>query len=112
MTPLGFLVAKPPPIQADADGVARVGATRVRLDTVISAFNAGCAPEEIVLKYPSLDLGDVYSVIAYYFWHRSDVDAYLDDRRKASDGARAELETRFPSAGVRERLLARRKDSA
>jgi uncharacterized protein (DUF433 family) len=112
MTTLGFLAPKPAPIRTDADGVARVAGTRVRLDTVIAAFNAGCAAEEIVLKYPSLDLGDVYSVIAYYLWHRGEVDAYLEQRRQAADDARRELEARFPRQGLRERLLARRQGSA
>jgi uncharacterized protein (DUF433 family) len=112
VTALGFLVPKPAPIRTDADGVARVGGTRVRLDTVVTSFNAGCAPEEIVLKYPSLDLNDVYSVIGYYLWHRGDVDAYLAERRKAADEANREVEARFPRQGLRERLLARRKDRA
>ena len=84
----------------------------MRLEWVITAFNNGSGAEEIVLKYPSLDLKDVYSVIPYYLWHRSDIDAYFEARRKAADEARRETETRFPSLGVRERLLARRKDPA
>ena len=112
MTVLDTLIAEPPPIRTDADGVARVGGTRVRLDTVITAFNNGSAAEEIVLKYPSLGLKDVYSVIAYYLWHRRDIDAYLNERRAAEGTARAESEARFPPQGLRERLLSRRKDPA
>ena len=110
MTTVGTLTPRPAPIRTDADGVARVGGTRVRLDTIITSFNAGSAPEEIVLKYPTLDLTDVYSVITYYLWHRAEVDAYLEERRKVADEARRETEARFPRDGVRERLLARRKD--
>jgi uncharacterized protein (DUF433 family) len=51
--------AEPLPIAADPNGVLRVGGTRVTLDTVVGAFNAGCAPEEIVLRYDSLRLDDV-----------------------------------------------------
>ena len=104
------LSAEPAPIHNDADGVARVGGTRVRLDTVIAAFNNGSAAEEIVLKYPSLALKDVYSVIAYYLWHQQEIDRYLKERRQAADDARRETESRFPPNGIRERLLARRKD--
>ena len=49
--PIAF-VAKPPPLSVDDDGVLRVGGTRVRLETVINAFQAGCAAEAILLKYP------------------------------------------------------------
>lgn len=53
------------PIQSDADGVIRVGGTRVTLDAVVAAFDAGATPEEIVQQYPSVTLADVYSVIGY-----------------------------------------------
>jgi uncharacterized protein (DUF433 family) len=67
------------PLTKDADGVIRVGNTRVTLDTVITAFLEGATPEEIVHQYPSLDLTDVYAVITYYLRRRAEVDAYLQD---------------------------------
>ena len=33
------------PIQTDADGVIRVGGTRITLDTVVAAFDAGATAE-------------------------------------------------------------------
>jgi uncharacterized protein (DUF433 family) len=108
MSVVTALVAQPPPLQADADGILRVGGTRVRLDSVITAFHNGCAPEEILLKYPSLRLADIYAVITYYLWHRETVDAYLAERRQRAEEVRRENEARFPPQGVRERLLARR----
>ena len=69
------------PLLLDRDGIYRVGGTRVRLETVVTAFQNGCTAEEILLKYPSLSLGDIYAVIAYYLTHRETVDAYLDARR-------------------------------
>lgn len=106
------LVATTPPIQRDVDGVFRVGGTRVRLETIITAFDNGCTAEEILLKYPSLELSDIYSVIAYYLQHHQVVEEYLTQRRVQIEQSGREIETRFPTAGVRERLLARRKASA
>ncbi len=108
MASLEALVAEKPPLQKDEDGVFRVGGTRVRLDTVVTAFQNGCTAEEILLKYPSLHLPDIYSVLAYYLQHREDVEAYLAERRRLQEQTEREIEQRFPSAGVRERLLARR----
>ncbi len=102
------LMAEKPPILKDDDGTFRVGGTRVRLDTVIGAFHNGCTPEEILYKYPSLNLTDIYAVIAYYLQHSPEVDRYLAERQIMIDVADREIEERFPSAGVRERLLARR----
>ena len=105
--PISF-VAQRPPIQADNNGVLRVGGTRVRLETIVNAFKSGSAAEEILLKYPSLNLTDIYAVITYYLWSREEVDAYLEERRGVEEAVRRENETRFPPAGVRDRLLARR----
>ena len=108
MTLMDALVAEPVPLKADQDGVLRVGGTRVTLDTIIGAFANGCSPEEILLKYPSLRLTDIYAVITYYLWHRAAVDAYLEERRRAGEESRLEADSRFPREGLRERLLARR----
>jgi uncharacterized protein (DUF433 family) len=105
---LQALVARPVPLREDEDGVLRVAGTRVRLETVLGAYDQGCSPEEIRLKYPSLKLTDVYAVITYYLWHQQEVDAYLEERRRKEEEIKRENEARFPPAGVRERLLARR----
>jgi uncharacterized protein (DUF433 family) len=97
------------PIQTDSDGVVRVGGTRVTLDTLIAAFDAGATAEEIIQQYPSVTLADVYSVIAYYLRHQSEVRAYLAERQKAAAHVREMNERRFNPAGVRDRLLARRR---
>ncbi|MBC7227692.1 MAG: DUF433 domain-containing protein [Thermoflexales bacterium] len=97
------------PLQKDADGVIRVGGTRVTLDTVIAAFLEGATAEEIVQQYPSLSLADVYAVISYYLQNRSEIEAYLQLRREEAQRVRRENEARFDPIGVRARLLARRK---
>lgn len=99
---------EPVPLATDADGVVRVGETRVALDTVVAAFREGATAEEIVQQYPTLQLADVYSVVGYYLRHQADVDAYLREREHRVDRMRRENEARFDPAGVRERLLARR----
>ena len=97
------------PISTDADGVIRVGGTRVTLDTLVAAFDSGATAEEIAQQYSSVALADVYSVIGYYLRHRSDVEAYIADRRQQAAEIREENERRFDTAGIRERLLARRR---
>lgn len=98
-----------PPLRKDQDGVFRVGGTRVRLETVITAFHNGCTAEEILFKYPSLTLTDIYAVITYYLQNREDVEDYVAERNTLIKQADREIEERFPLSGVRERLLARRK---
>lgn len=100
--------AEPVPLAVNADGVVRVGGTRVTLDTVLHAFKQGATAEEIVQRYPSLRLGDVYASIAFYLNHQEDVEAYLRQRQQQAQEIRQMNEARFDPQGLRDRLLARR----
>src|SRR5437762_10753710 len=95
------------PLREDADGVIRIGRTRVTLDVLIDAFNQGATAEEIVQQYPALDLADVYAVIGYYLRHRDPVNRYLEKRQVEASRIRKDTEKRFSPHGIRERLLAR-----
>jgi uncharacterized protein (DUF433 family) len=98
------------PLAMDDAGVFRVGDTRVTLDTVVAAFDAGCTCEEIAQQYPSLRLSDIYVVVGYYLNHREDLKPYFE-RREAE---RAQLQSERPLApsesnqAIRNRLLSRR----
>ena len=102
------VLAEPVPLQTDADGVVRVGSTRVPLATIVVAFHQGATAEAIVQQYPSLMLADVYAVISYYLRHRQDVDRYLAEQQQEADTTRQLNETQFDPTGIRSRLLARR----
>ncbi|MBI5669498.1 MAG: DUF433 domain-containing protein [Chloroflexi bacterium] len=98
------------PIALSAEGVIRVGGTRVTLDTIVHAFNRGMSAEEIVIAYPAVSLADVYDVIAYYLRHQDEVAAYIREREKRAETVRRAVEARHPEmAGIRARLLARRE---
>lgn len=103
------LPTRPAPIRTDADGVVRIAASRVTLDTLIGAFQDGSTPEEIATRYPSLSLADVYAVIAHYLSHRAEIDAYLGERRAEAEAVRRDVEQRQGMVHVRDRLLARRR---
>jgi uncharacterized protein (DUF433 family) len=105
---MSTIAADPYPLATDADGVIRVGGTRVTLDTVVAAFLSGASAETIADQYSSLLLADVYATITYYLRHRAEVDEYLARARQLADEVRRENEARFPPEGVRARLLARR----
>ncbi len=96
------------PIERTPDDVLRITGTRVTLDTVVTAFLHGATAEEIVLRYPSLQLADVFAVFSYYLHHQIEVDAYLQQRQQQAELVRAQNEARFPADGIRARLLARR----
>ena len=101
------LSTDPVPLFTDEVGVVRVGGTRVRLDSVVYAFNQGASAEEVLHQYPSLALANIYGTISYYLRHRSSVDNYLKEQQQAHDRVRQLNESRSDPAGLRERLLKR-----
>jgi uncharacterized protein (DUF433 family) len=103
------LTADPVPLVCDADGVIRVGSTRVTLDTVIAAYREGMTPEGIVEQYQSLLLPELYLVIGYALHHPEEIATYLRDRQVLGESVRQENEARFSPVGVRDRLLSRRQ---
>lgn len=105
--PLG---PEPVPLRIDEHGVARVGQSRVTLDTVVAAFRLGETAEGIVESYPTLHLADVYRILGYYLLHRHTVDAYVAEREREASQLREEIEADLNPTGLRARLLARRAD--
>ena len=101
----------PAPLATDEDGVVRVEGTRIRLETVVYAFNQGASAEEIFQQYPSLTLSNIYATISYYLQHRSSVDAYVQERRREHDQIKQLNESRSDPAGLRERLLKRNQQT-
>jgi len=97
------------PLVTGTDGVMRMRGTRVTLETVVAAFAEGATPEEIVQQYSSVSLADVYQVVGYYLQHSAELAPYLERRREELCQMRSLNEARYPAAGVRERLLARRQ---
>ncbi len=100
--------AKPPPLTTGQDGTVRIAGTRVSLESVVGAFDAGATAEEIVQQYPTLELASVYGVIAYVLDHRREIDEYVARRLGEAQALRATIEHRGSAGGIRARLLARR----
>ena len=97
------------PLRTDQDGVIRVGRTRVRLTTVIYAFNEGFTAEEIVIQYPTLSLADVYAVISYYLNNQIALDEYLAQQQITAEKVRRDMINKADYQRFREQLLKRRQ---
>jgi uncharacterized protein (DUF433 family) len=94
-----------PPLRQDADGVIRVGQTRVALESIITLFEQGASAEEIGLRYDVLNLHEIYATLSYFLGHREETQAYLDWARHRSLEARRDAEHRSPTTQIRERLI-------
>lgn len=104
--------APPVPLERTPEGVIRISGSRVTLDSALYHFKHGATPEEIVQKYPTLSLPDIYAVIAYYLKHRQSLDAYLAESERVQDQIDDRIDVSYQQVGIRERLLARRKTSS
>lgn len=100
------------PLTRWADGSIRLGNTRVLLEMVISAFNEGSTPEEIVISYPTLKLAEVYGTITYYLENRTQIDAYIAQRTTEADQLWATIETDENQKSLRKKLLARKAEKS
>lgn len=105
------VAADPTPVRIDADGVARVGDTRVRLASIVYRHHQGDSPVEIHESFPSVPLPDIYAAVAYYLRHQAEVDAYLAEQDRLAEQIREELEARPESRDLRERLRAHKEQS-
>lgn len=101
----------PIPIIKNTDGVLCVADTRVTLDTLVAAYNAGASAEEIALQYPSIKLADVYSTISYYLQNQQQLQCYLEQRQQNATVIRRKNESRFNPDAIRTRLMQRRTNS-
>lgn len=100
--------AEIPPLIQDDDQVVRVRGTRVTLDSIVGEYEDGATAEEIVQRYPTLALAEVYAVLAYYLKRRPEVEEYLASSRTIAEAVRSEYSKQFDQRGIRDRLLARR----
>lgn len=96
---------EPPPLREEPSGAIRIGQTRVLLELVIEAFQDGATPEMIVQSYDTLNLPDVYAVIAYYLKHPSEVDEYISKRNHEGEEFKKQVESKQDLKWIRQRLL-------
>jgi len=97
-------VTDPNPLHVDEHGVVRVGGSRVMLERVVHAFDDGASAEEIVERYPSLQLADVFATLAYILRHRAEIDDYMRESEVEAAKTLRLIEERSPASGLRETL--------
>jgi uncharacterized protein (DUF433 family) len=101
------------PLTTTEFGTIRVGRSRVSLDSVIYHFKQGATAELIAESFPSLDLAEIYAVIAYYLANSESVEEYLQQQEAEADALQQQIEsdprqqTNQLRASIRARWVAR-----
>lgn len=79
----------------------RVKGHRIGIETILGDYlEEGLSAEEIAWRYPTLSLEEVHAILAYYWRHKVNVDAYLQRVRDHEEQMVTEQE-RNPSPAVR-----------
>jgi uncharacterized protein (DUF433 family) len=62
--------------------------SRVSLDSIVYAFHSGSSAENIVQRFPTLTLEQVYGAIAFYLANQEIIDVYLQESKAQFERAR------------------------
>lgn len=66
----------------------RIRGHRLGIEHLVFAFNRGESAEEIVQRFPGLDLRTVYTLLAYYLTYHDEIDNYIDSLEQSSAEAK------------------------
>ena len=69
---------------------------RIDIEIVLEDYLEGASPEEILLRYPTLNLEKIHATILYYLAKKEEVEAYLERARQLDEEAEKE-QLRNPS---------------
>jgi uncharacterized protein (DUF433 family) len=98
------------PLETNAQGVIRIKGTRVSLDSILHAYyEDGATAEEIVLRFPTCAIEDIYTILSWALNNRDIVSDYLSSQLARRKQIESELREEYPSSGLRQRLLARKE---
>jgi uncharacterized protein (DUF433 family) len=75
----------------ERDGGYYIAGTRISLDSIVHAFQAGESPEGILRSFPLAGpLVRIYGAITFYLENQEKVEAYLKDQERRWDALRRE----------------------
>jgi uncharacterized protein (DUF433 family) len=92
-----------PHVRRDAQGVAWVDDTRIKVvEVVLSKQAYDLTPEELQEQYSHLSLAQIHAALAYYYDHQDELDADIVRRAKLAETLQAQTEDRPLQARLHE----------
>lgn len=74
-TAIDTLLSRSPSI---CGGRIRIDGTRITVHQIVTCYQRGLTPEEIVEQYPHINLAQTYAALAYYHANRDEIDSELE----------------------------------
>jgi uncharacterized protein (DUF433 family) len=85
-TPLSY-----PHVELDSRGIPILSGTSLKVVELVMAQQAyGWSPAELHFQHPDLSLGQIHSALAYYWDHREELDADIEQRSRFVEQMRRE----------------------
>lgn len=79
---------------------------RIRVAQIaIDYLNHGWSADEICLHYPHLRLAEIHTALAYYFDHREEIDAEIEQEQQRIDESRKKAAPTAVESRLREQGL-------
>ena len=79
-------------IHLDEDKVPVIAGTTMKvIELALEHIAHGWSPEELKYQHPFLDLGQVYSALAYYYDHKEIMDLEIENRLRKADSIREKM---------------------
>jgi len=91
-------------IRMDENNVPMIAGTTMKvIELVLEHIAYGWSPEELKYQHPYLELGQIYSALAYYYDHKEAMDLEIENRLKRVDNFQAKM----PLTPLRKKLQAK-----
>ena len=79
-------------------GVAKIIGTRSKVRMVVLDMQNGMTPEDIHEAYPHLSMAQIHAALAYYYDHKAEIDADIEEGRRIFE----EFKAKHPDRNTRE----------
>jgi len=80
-------------VEFDSAGAPLISGTTMKVVELVTAHLAyGWSPEELHFQYPYLTLGQIYAALAYYWDHKTEMDADMKRRFQYVERARKDAD--------------------
>lgn len=79
-----------PYVETTADGHVRIRGTGFKVRILAEEYLHGASPEYLLEVHPQLTLGQIHGALAYYYDHKQEFDAEIDELNRFAEEFRAQ----------------------
>lgn len=93
-------------VQLDENNVPIIAGTTMKIvELVTSVMAYGWSPEKLHFQYPHVSLSKIHSALAYYWHHKEEIDADIQQRFEFVERLRQEAGPSLLAAKLRQKGL-------